>query len=128
MPCERGGEAVGVALAPHLAVGDDVEPGALLVADGEQRGVVLRLVEPLRVDAPQLARAHARREAGGELLAVDQPVGLGVGADEAGGEHGGHPSIIAAARAPIIIDGALVLPVVTDGMIDASATRRPSTP
>ena len=37
-------------------------------------------------------------------------------------------SIIAAARAPIIIDGALVLPVVTDGMIDASATRRPSTP
>ena len=33
---ERRGEAVGIALAPHLAVGDDVEPGALLVADGEE--------------------------------------------------------------------------------------------
>ncbi len=40
---ERGGEAVGVALAPHLAVGDDVEAGALLVVDGEQGCVVLRL-------------------------------------------------------------------------------------
>ena len=45
---ERGGEAVRVALAAHLAVGDDVEPGALLVADGEQRRVVLRLLEPIR--------------------------------------------------------------------------------
>ena len=30
---ERGGEAVGVAFAPHLAIGDDVDAGALLVAD-----------------------------------------------------------------------------------------------
>jgi hypothetical protein len=30
---ERRGEAVGVALAPHFAVGDDIEAGALLVAD-----------------------------------------------------------------------------------------------
>ena len=41
---ERGGEAVGVALAPHLAVGDDVDAGPLHVADGEQGGVVLRLL------------------------------------------------------------------------------------
>src|SRR2546427_360625 len=40
---ERGGEAVGIAFAPDLAVGDDVEAGALLRPDGEQRGVVLRL-------------------------------------------------------------------------------------
>ena len=33
---ERGGEPVGIAFAPHLAVGDDVEPGAFLVADGGQ--------------------------------------------------------------------------------------------
>ena len=33
-----------------------------------------------------------------------------------------------AARSPIMIDGAFVLPVVTIGMIDASATRRPSMP
>ena len=43
---ERGGEAVGIALAAHLAVGDDVEAGALLVADRNARGVVLRLIEP----------------------------------------------------------------------------------
>ena len=79
---ERGGEAVGVAFAAHLAVGDDVEAGALLVANREQRGVVLRLLETFGRDAPQLAGAHARREALGELLAVDQPVGLRIGADE----------------------------------------------
>ena len=124
---QRRGEAVGVALAADLAVGDDVQPGALLVADGEQRRVVLGLGEPARVDAPQLARAHARGNVRLQRLAIDEPVGLRIGADEAGGQQS-HPSIIAAARAPIIIDGALVLPVVTDGMIDASATRRPSTP
>src|SRR2546422_3750339 len=42
---ERGGEAVGIAFAPDLAVGDDVEAGPLLRPDGEQRGVVLRLGE-----------------------------------------------------------------------------------
>ena len=38
---ERGGEAVGVALPADLTVGNDVEPRALLVADGEDSGVVL---------------------------------------------------------------------------------------
>ena len=79
---ERGGEAVGVALAPHFAVGDDVEPGALLGADGDERRVVLGLLEPFGRDAPELAHPDARRKAAGEILAVDQPVGLGVGADE----------------------------------------------
>ena len=61
---ERGREAVGIALAPLLAVGDDVEAGALLVADGEERGVVLRRVEPFGIDAPQLpARARAAASA-----------------------------------------------------------------
>ena len=87
---ERGGEAVRIALAAHLAVGDDVEPGALLLADGENGGVVLRLLEPFRRDAPQLLRPHARREAAGELLAVDQPVGLRVGADERGRKEFWH--------------------------------------
>ena len=79
---ERGGEAVGIAFAPHLAVGDDVEPGALLVANGEQRGVVLRLVEEFRRHPPQFLGAHARRKPAGELLAVDQPFRLRIGADE----------------------------------------------
>src|SRR5205814_9496189 len=44
---QRGGEAVGVTFAAHLAVGDDVEAGALLIADGQQGGVVLGFLEPL---------------------------------------------------------------------------------
>ena len=81
---ERGGEAVGVAFAPLLAVGDDVEAGALLVADGDERGVVLRLLEKFRRDPPQFLGAHARRKAAGQLLAVDQPVRLRVGAHKRG--------------------------------------------
>ena len=81
---ERGGETVGVALAPHLAVRDDVEARSLLVANGQQRRVVLRGVEEFGRDPPQLLRAHARRKASGELLAVDQPVGLGIGTHERG--------------------------------------------
>ena len=81
---ERGREAVRVALAPHLAVGDDVQPGALLVGDREPRGVVVRLLQVGRIDPPQLAGADPRREAAAELLAVDQPVRLRVGTDEAG--------------------------------------------
>src|SRR5947208_16201473 len=75
---ERGGEAVGIAFAPDLAVGDDVEAGPLLRPDGEQRGVVLRLGEIGLGDPPQLFRAHARRKAPGELFPVDHPFGLGV--------------------------------------------------
>ena len=83
---ERGGETVGVALAAHLAVGDDVDAGALLVADREQCGVVLRLLEPGRLDPPQLARASTRRNDFRQEPAVDQPVGLGVAADQRGGQ------------------------------------------
>ena len=59
---QRGRETVGIAFAADLAVGDDVEPGALLVADREQRGIVLRLIQMLRRNAPQLLGAHARRK------------------------------------------------------------------
>jgi hypothetical protein len=49
---QRGGEAVGIALPADFAVGDDVEPGLLLRADGEQRGIVLRLGEEGFRNAP----------------------------------------------------------------------------
>jgi hypothetical protein len=84
---ERGREAVRIAFAPDLAVGDDVEPEFLLCADREQRGVVLRLRKPRFRHAPQLLRAQARREALAELVAVDEPVGLRKAADERGGEE-----------------------------------------
>jgi hypothetical protein len=73
---ERRGEAIGVALPAHLAVGDDVEPGALLVGDRQPRRVVLGLLEVGRIDPPQLARADARGEPLAQPLAVDQPVWL----------------------------------------------------
>ena len=59
---ERGRKSVGIALAPLLAVGDDVEACTLLVADGEQCGVILRLLEIFRRDTPQFLGAYARRK------------------------------------------------------------------
>ncbi len=79
---EGGGEAVRVALPPHLPVGDDVETGALLVDDGQHSGVVLGLFEPLRSDAPQLGGAYTGWKAARQLGAVDQPIRLGVRADK----------------------------------------------
>ncbi len=75
---ERAVEAVGVALAPELAVAQDIEPGALHLADGHQRGGVLGLLEVRLGDAPDLAGAHPGRRHGAEPGAVDQPVGLDI--------------------------------------------------
>ncbi len=87
---ERGGEAVGVAFAPHLAVGHDVDAGALHVADGEQGRVVLRLLEIGLRDAPAARAARARHDLA-QHLAIHQPVGLRVGADDGGLQQGfGH--------------------------------------
>ena len=86
-PFERGREAVGIAFTPHLAVGDDVETGALLVADRQPRCIVLRLVEPFGRHPPQFARAHPRRKAPRQILAVDQPVRLGIRPDQRGRQH-----------------------------------------
>ena len=80
---ERGGEAVGVAFPAHLAVGDDVDAGALHVADRQQRGVVLRLRQIGLGDAPQLVHAHARHRVL-EHGAIDQPVRLWVAAHYGG--------------------------------------------
>ena len=81
---ERGGKTVRVALAANFAIRDDVEPGLLLSADREHGGIVLRLRQIRLLHAPELARAHPRREAAGELLAVDQPFGLRIAADQRG--------------------------------------------
>ena len=84
---QGGGEAIGVALAPDLAVGEDVQAGLLLRLDRCDGGVVLCLGEKRLGNAPQLLCAHARRQALQQLLTVDQPLGLRVAADERGGEQ-----------------------------------------
>jgi hypothetical protein len=90
---ERGGEAVGIAFAPDFAVGDDVQARRLLRLDGEDRGVILRLREMLGGNAPQLLRAHARRQAREQLRAVEQPLGLRVAADQGSREQQAHSGI-----------------------------------
>ena len=96
---ERGREAVRVALAAHLAVGDDVDTGSLHVLHRQPRRVVLRLLEVLLGHAPELARAHARRQPGAEALAVDQPVGLRIAPDDRRDE-GSHRRTSLRTRSP----------------------------
>jgi len=45
---ECSGEPVRIAFAALFAVGDDVEAGAFLVADGDERGIVLCFFEVFR--------------------------------------------------------------------------------
>ena len=80
---ERGGKAVGIALAADLAVGDDVDAGALHVADRDDGRVVLRFFEMLFRQPPHLVHARARhgfRQHG----AVDQPFRLRIASDHGG--------------------------------------------
>ena len=49
---EGGRKAVGIAFAAHLAIGDDIETGAFLIPNGEDRGVVLGLLKEFLVEAP----------------------------------------------------------------------------
>ena len=88
---ERRREAVRVALAADLAVGDHVEPGALLREDRERRRVVLRPREVRLRDPPELLRPHPRRQRPAQLLAVDEPVRLRVAPDDGRGQERQHP-------------------------------------
>ena len=85
---ERGREMVGIAFAPHLPIGNNIDAGPLHVANSEQGGVVLRLGQLRLGDTPQLLAAHAGHRARLHRLAVDQPVRLRIAADDGGGEQG----------------------------------------
>jgi hypothetical protein len=78
---ESGCEPVGIALPSHFAVGQDVDPGGFLIADREKRRVVLSLIQPFIADPPELLRPDSGHVFA-ELTAVDQPIGLGIAADE----------------------------------------------
>ena len=77
---------VGIALAALLAVADDVDAGTLLVADGEDRGIVLGRFQVFRADQPEVAGAHPRHLLG-KFRPVDQPFRLRIGTNEAGRQH-----------------------------------------
>jgi hypothetical protein len=79
---ERIRELVRIARAPDLAVRDDVDAGALLVADGLERRLVQRLRKTLRRHAPYFTHAHTRRHHLREQRAVDKPIGLRVAPDD----------------------------------------------
>lgn len=83
---ERRGETVGIAFAPLLAVGDNIEAGALLIADGDERRLVLLGFELVRIDLPEVMETDARHH-GREPHTVDQPFRLRIGTDERGGEE-----------------------------------------
>ena len=71
-----------------LAIADDVDPQLFLIADRHQRRGLLRLGKPGFGDTPQRLRAHARRQAGFQPLAIDQPIGLWVASNDRRRQYG----------------------------------------
>src|ERR1700690_3031945 len=69
---ERGREPIRVALAPDLAIADDVEARGLLHPDRDERRVVLRFGEIRLCHPPQLAGSDPRRKPLREAGALDQ--------------------------------------------------------
>src|SRR5207237_9827998 len=57
---ERGGEAIDVALAADLTVAQDVDAGALHIANSQHRRVVLGLLEERLGNAPDILRPDSR--------------------------------------------------------------------
>lgn len=89
---------------------------------------LLRQTTRTQNHARRLATLRRRRR---RLLPRTQPCSQCVNPVAHAGEGGCYPassSIIAAAFSPIMIAGALVLPEVSVGMIEASATRSPAMP
>jgi len=78
---------VRIALAAHLAVGEDVEASSFLCPNGEKRGVVLSLLEVVGGWPPKLVRTDPRREPPGQPRSIYQPIRLGKAADEGGREQ-----------------------------------------
>src|SRR5207249_2941443 len=76
-----------------FAIGDDIQASPLLIANRQQRGVVLRLFQPFRCNPPQFASTHSRRKTARQILTIDQPFRLGIGAHERGRQQHGRDFI-----------------------------------
>src|SRR5207247_1396317 len=79
---ERGRKPVEICLATHLAVRHDIDAGALLIANGNQRRIVLRLFEQRGGHPPELSHPDARRRIRGEQRSVDEPLRLRIRPDD----------------------------------------------
>ena len=79
---ERRGEAIGVALPTHFAVGDDIDAGPLHIADGEQGRVVLSLFQKFLGDPPHRGEANPWNNVRLQHGVVDQPIWLRIAADD----------------------------------------------
>src|SRR5205085_11620973 len=90
-PLQCGGETIAVALAADLAIGDDVDIGALHVADGQHGGIVLSLLEEWLGDAPDIAGTNTWRQSAEQLVSIDEPVWLRVAADNSGRQELDRP-------------------------------------
>ena len=117
---------------------DDLQPDLLLQPDRVADRVVLDGPRARRPRAcPAAASSRACSSAGGRsrlptwsarnggAVRTAIPVSLTAGRH---GEVPSAPATRSAARSPIIVVGACVFPVEIDGITDASAIRRPSTP
>ena len=125
-PCRAAALALGRDLRPRRheprkAVGGGVDE--LLVADRPAQVVRQLGVDRLGVGAQEPCARGVRVP----VAARDVRAGAGCRL-RASPSAQASARMNSAARSPIMIDGAFVLPVVTIGMIDASATRRPSMP
>src|SRR4051812_34723016 len=95
---ERQRKTVRIAFAADLAVGDDIDAGALHLAYRDDCRVILRLFKPRLGHAPDVAGMNPRHAVMFEQGAIDQPVGLRIAADDRGRDqmarigHGGDPA------------------------------------
>src|SRR3981189_1972717 len=72
---------------PHLTVSEDIETSTLLISNGQNRGVVLRLLKPFRSNPPQPLSANARGHFLCEFLAIDPPIRVRIGTYESSWEE-----------------------------------------
>jgi hypothetical protein len=77
-------QPVRIAFAPHFTIGDYVEPGAFLIANGKQSCIILCLFEPFRSDPPEFASPHAGWKSSSQFFTVYQPIGLRIRANQSG--------------------------------------------
>src|SRR5262249_44677327 len=81
-PIQRRRKAVGVALAPDLSIGDDVESRILLCLDGHEGRIIHGLLKVGLGNPPELSGSDTRRKSPREPRAVNEPIRLWIAAHE----------------------------------------------